>query len=340
MNRITLVCAALLLPLIASEACREEASDAPPVPPPAEGELSNEEVLAELERMDQRNAALRKSLAEKRTAQAADAVSRGAEATAATGGESPPQRAQDLAPIAAVWASSGDPALRARGRCLAAYAGCGGDGAALDVCIRDLPRCGALGAAKGACCVDECLDEYSRLRRGGASHRAASDAAFLSATTECADRAVALATRRNREATRTTTPRPIATSEVADTVRRGAGAPMVVAVFDTWCPVCRETMPEVADVLARHPEVGALIVSMDDDPDALRTYLRDTALPAVRVLGTPRKKGGLAAALAPTGITYRSKVPHVVLLDARGQVVGEWAGGAGSRLEAALATLR
>ena len=335
MRRFNVVRSVLLGAFLVASACRDQTPEPPPTPPPVEGELSTEEVLAELEQMDHKSAALRQRLEDKRKERGAD-----------DGGRAKPQEvsaataASDLGPIATAWIAGTDVTMRSRGRCLAAYAACSGDGATLDACVRDLPQCSALGATATACCPAECINEYGRQRRGGASQSAAADATFLSARTACADQAVTAATRRNREATRTTSARPIPATLVDDEVRRAAGAPVVVAVFASWCPACRKTMPGVSDFLARHPEVRPLLVSVDHDDAALRKYLKETALPGVRILGPPKKEGGLAGALQMVGVIYPEKLPFLALLDEKGGVMGQWTGAHEGVLEETLAKRR
>lgn len=309
--------AALLGLALALAACREQPPEALPAPP-AEGELTTDEINAELERLDRRNEDLRRSLAEERSSRAAHpspSAPGPAGAPVVTAGSA------SHSALASAWASSGDPATRAQGRCLAAWSQCSGEGAALDVCVRDLARCSVLDAAPATCCPTECVELYGRERRSGATQGAAAAAAFVSPGAPCVARALEREVLSRREATRTVAPRPISLADVGHELRRAKGAPVLVAVFASWCPTCRETMPEVADFLVRHPEVKPLLVSTDEDDANLRTYLRQTALPGVRILGAPRVDGGLAGALDPFGVRYAGKIPVVALLDGSGRVV-------------------
>ncbi len=107
----------------------------------------------------------------------------------------------------------------------------------------------------------------------------------------------------------------------------GPGAVRLVDVWASWCAPCAEAAPRVRRVLARHPGVVGLSLSVDDDPAALRRHLERHGVPGLPL----RCPGGFPAA-ARRGL---DAIPLFVVLDGRGRLAGE-VRGLTPRLEAEL----
>lgn len=102
------------------------------------------------------------------------------------------------------------------------------------------------------------------------------------------------------------------------TLAFGEGEPLrLLYVFNTRCPVCRETLPSWRR-LAGALEERAEVVALTSDPLAdVEAYARDNDLgaPAFRIEG-PRYSAAL-------GVDF---VPHTILVSPTGTVLGVWPG--------------
>jgi thiol-disulfide isomerase/thioredoxin len=98
----------------------------------------------------------------------------------------------------------------------------------------------------------------------------------------------------------------------------GPGPVRLVDVWASWCAPCVAAAPRVARVLARHPEVVGLSLSVDDDPEALRRHLETHGVPGLAL----RSTGGFAAA-SRRGV---SDLPLFLVLDSRGRLAGAMRG--------------
>ncbi len=94
----------------------------------------------------------------------------------------------------------------------------------------------------------------------------------------------------------------------------GPGPVRLVDVWASWCAPCVAAAPRVARVLARHPEVVGLSLSVDDEEADLRLHLERHAVPGLVL----RCRGGFAAA-SRRGV---NDLPLFLVLDSRGRLAG------------------
>ena len=93
-----------------------------------------------------------------------------------------------------------------------------------------------------------------------------------------------------------------------------------VAVYYSahWCPPCRAFTPKLVaaykEIKAAHPEFELIFVSSDHDEDAMKTYMRETAMawPALRF-------GQNASARTLQRPNYENGIPNLVFMTADGK---------------------
>jgi len=117
-------------------------------------------------------------------------------------------------------------------------------------------------------------------------------------------------------------------------IRAQPGA-RVVLLYATTCRYSHAMFPEVAALADRYSPLGVrfLAFSIDKTPDLLEQYLGSVGYSFDRLHIQPWQPGELIAALEPLGIDVRSRVgtPHIAVIDADGQLVGQVRGGSGAR---------
>lgn len=94
----------------------------------------------------------------------------------------------------------------------------------------------------------------------------------------------------------------------------GPGPVRLVDIWASWCTPCVAAAPRVARVLARHPDVLGLSLSVDDDEAELRRHLETHGVPGLVL----RCRGGFAAA-SRRGV---NDLPLFLVLDTRGRLAG------------------
>jgi hypothetical protein len=117
-------------------------------------------------------------------------------------------------------------------------------------------------------------------------------------------------------------------------IRAQPGA-RVVLLYATTCRYSHAMFPEVVALAERYSPLGVrfLAFSIDEAPDRLEEYLGSVGYGFERLHIEPWQPGELIAALEPSGIDVRSRVgtPHIAVIDAYGQLVGQIRGGSGAR---------
>jgi hypothetical protein len=117
-------------------------------------------------------------------------------------------------------------------------------------------------------------------------------------------------------------------------IRAQPGA-RVVLLYRTTCRHSHEMFPEVVALTERYSPLGVrfLAFSIDEQPDLLEEYLGSVGYDFERLHIQRWQPGELIAALEPVGIDVRTQsgTPHIAVIDAEGQVVGQMLGGSGAR---------
>jgi thiol-disulfide isomerase/thioredoxin len=104
------------------------------------------------------------------------------------------------------------------------------------------------------------------------------------------------------------------------------GTVTIVDFFATWCPHCREALPDYDRLKDAFGErVRLVIIDVEEDPAAVRAFFARRRLPAGAELMFDRT-GATARAWRVTGF------PTVYLLDKRGVVRAAWSGWGGDSL--------
>jgi hypothetical protein len=109
----------------------------------------------------------------------------------------------------------------------------------------------------------------------------------------------------------------------------------VVLIYKTTCRPSHEMFPEVMRLVERYSPLGVrfLAFSIDEAPDYIDQYLAAVGYPFDRLYIQPWQPGQLIAGLEPSGIDVRRQVatPHIAVIDANNQLVGQWQGGWGAQ---------
>ena len=141
--------------------------------------------------------------------------------------------------------------------------------------------------------------------------------------------AVILLPRGNR-ISRSVSVQPVALSHVVGqlTEARAQGQVSVLYLYASWCDACEASMPNLNRVARRYSDEGVrfVIVSVDEDPEALEQMLRMTGAafePLCTPAAPPEK---LRAAVAGLGGTYPEVIPYGVVFDGTGKPYREWTG--------------
>jgi hypothetical protein len=125
------------------------------------------------------------------------------------------------------------------------------------------------------------------------------------------------------------------TAEEAGNLIRFESGVRVVLIYSTTCKPSHQMFPEVVRLSDRYSPLGVrfLAFSIDPAPNEVADYLASMGYPFERLHIQPWQPGELIAALAPTGIDVRRQVatPHIAVIDANGQLVGQLQGGWGAR---------
>ncbi len=111
------------------------------------------------------------------------------------------------------------------------------------------------------------------------------------------------------------------------------GRPHLLIFWTTWCGVCKSEMPMYRELAARHPELRVIAVNADREGDVPRLV---SAYREAHALEFPVALDG---GIMTRGFRVRM-YPHLVLIDAGGQIRGVYQGRSFARtLDAAIITV-
>lgn len=105
------------------------------------------------------------------------------------------------------------------------------------------------------------------------------------------------------------------------------GKVVILDFFQTWCPDCQQSMPEMEKLYQQYKDQGLVIIGISHDRDG-----RKVVDPFVAKHGItfPILLGDLSIAMSYLGVTPEKPsfpIPYVVIIDRKGFVVGEYAEG-------------
>ena len=100
------------------------------------------------------------------------------------------------------------------------------------------------------------------------------------------------------------------------------GKPLVVNFWATWCPPCRDEMPELSALAENYRAAGLAVLGIaSDEGDEVRAF--STAHPvSYPLLAANFEAANLAAGLG----NHQSVLPYTVLIDAQGRIVQRYQG--------------
>lgn len=118
--------------------------------------------------------------------------------------------------------------------------------------------------------------------------------------------------------------------EVAPMALNAGGKPVMLVVYASWCPYCREVMPGVAELIREHKldRLKLIFLSVDTRQRALAAYLvahNYQGLFTPYVIA-PNLAGNLPEALRPTGSQFDGRIPFIGFYDSSGKPVARFPG--------------
>lgn len=109
----------------------------------------------------------------------------------------------------------------------------------------------------------------------------------------------------------------LGTAEFDSLLADSAGKPLVLCFWTTWCPACREELPELEKLGANFGDkIEVAAVSLDRKKEDLEKFFADRTPRIPVYMG----KNALAAKFQV------SAIPHLVIFDKKGEVVFSQAG--------------
>lgn len=102
------------------------------------------------------------------------------------------------------------------------------------------------------------------------------------------------------------------------------GQVLLLDFFQTWCPDCQETSPKLQKLYEQYKDRGLAVVGISHDKDAAKSIE-----PFVKKYSItyPILLGDLSIAISYIGVTPQKPsfhIPYVVLVDRKGNIVGEY----------------
>jgi cytochrome c biogenesis protein CcmG, thiol:disulfide interchange protein DsbE len=70
------------------------------------------------------------------------------------------------------------------------------------------------------------------------------------------------------------------------TLSDAAGAPVVVNLWASWCPPCREEIPDISAFAAAHPDVHVIGVAVEDSERSAREFAAEIGASYPLAIGT------------------------------------------------------
>lgn len=111
-------------------------------------------------------------------------------------------------------------------------------------------------------------------------------------------------------------------------VRLAQGAVVVYMLWASWCPACRQEVPIVDAVGRTYRARGVHVIaaSVDENPDALDSFLAKTPLHADVMRLLRWEPGELDGALAKFGAKPYQAIPRTLIISKSGKLLADWTG--------------
>jgi thiol-disulfide isomerase/thioredoxin len=88
-------------------------------------------------------------------------------------------------------------------------------------------------------------------------------------------------------------------------LKANAGKPTLMIFWATWCPSCKQALPEMEGLAMSHGEKANVVaVSLDEDPAALVSYLEKNPLQMPVFLGDQKLAARFAIEAIPTLVIF------------------------------------
>lgn len=119
----------------------------------------------------------------------------------------------------------------------------------------------------------------------------------------------------------------VSVAEIARRVQQARGEIVVLYVYAASDEISRSAQPVFNRVVARYRrKVTFVVVSVDEDAEALAAFLADEGVPFAPLVSPMATGERLAPALAPLGAVYEGSIPYGAVFGRDGALVRQWTG--------------
>lgn len=119
------------------------------------------------------------------------------------------------------------------------------------------------------------------------------------------------------------------TSEDVQEISKPSNKPLLLHIYASWCPYCRQQSPVIDDILHGHgSNIDVLMLSLDQSPNQLAQFLMQKAqpLPYTPYIISKRNAYKIRALIQKSGGSFDGGIPYTAIFNAEGKLVADFHG--------------